>query len=526
FGNRNLLYICKKIVTSIVVCERVDFAGGIKTKNKPEVAFDTSDYFNELQRDKFEKRCNFYLSSCQTKRAAGSDSSNYSTPNTSFSGAGEDADTTPFKLRERAEFESILESEECNNSKEEEEEETEEKVNLDGHIFSDSDEHSQSDDDHFYSIDTKYITLRNSAQKPVSPSTSNSKSQSKSQSPHSSSPELNNKIIQGQLNEQVDVYLMRKRAQERAKLKSDEELGLHSAIVIRRAERRASSGDEYEDVFNSPPEIKRQSFDFDCAPLAKCETLEEEEDDDSEPKRALIKADLKLSLGSDSSSSNDELSSSSLIESFNALNVDNSPRVKRSAINRKRVLNEEKKMVKQNQDRLRRMAQQLQRKLDELRHKKDEFSGSVTELEKRINALDLHSLCYESVKKTLEAKLLNFIHCKNILLRIENELIIQSEALAIEDRLSECQLKLKETIDLPEEKKSGQIRQREKWLMERLVDFIEEKDRLVDQLEKLKVMESEEDKFVVDMLSKETGQDFISSSNHLFEQFKSFNDII
>ena len=451
-----------------------------------------------------------------------SGSSSFSSPNTSFSSRCEEVDATP-KLRERAEFESILETEECNNSKEEEE--PDDKANLD-EVFSDSEEsQSDEDDDQFYSIDAKYVTLRNNAQKSITPSTSKSKSQSPFSA--SSSSELNNRIIESQLSEQVDVYLMRKRAQEKAKLKSDEELGLKTPIGIkRRPQRQGSSDAEEDEVFDSPLETKRQSYHFDCAPLAKCETLEDDNDDLDELQRTFIKGDKKLSSRSSSCSSNDEFSSSSIIESFNALNVNNSPKLKRSVINRKRFINEEKKMVKQNQDRRLRMSQELQRKLDELRNKKDEFSKSVGELEKRVSDLEKSSMCYESVKKTLECRIYNLIHCKNMLSRIENELIIQSEALAIEDQLSECQLKLKETIDLPEELKTVKIREREKWLMERLVDCIEEKDRLVDQLEKLKIMETEEDKFVIDVLSNETNQDFFSTSNDLFKQFMSFNDII
>lgn len=417
------------------------------------------------------------------------------------------------RLRERAEFESILESEECNNSKEDEE--PDDKANLD-EVFSDSDEtQSDEDDEQFYSIETKYVTLRNKALKS---NTSHSTSASKSQSPFSASSgsELNNRIIENQLSEQVDVYLMRKRAQEKAKLKSDEELGLDSRARIKRPD---SSDGEHDEVFDLPLETKRQSCHFDCAPLAKCETLEDDNDDLDE-----LKGRAKLS--SASCSSNDEFSSSSIVEAFNALNINNSPKLKRSVFSRKRVINEEKKMVKQNQDRRLRISQELQRKLDELRNKKDELSKSVAELEKRVSDLDKSSLCYESVKKTLECRIYNLIHCKNMLSRIENELIIQSEALAIEDQLSECQLKLKETIDLPEEIKDDEIRQREKQLMERLVECIEEKDKLVDQLERLKMMESEEDKFVIRVLTNETNQDFFSISNDLFKQFMSFNDII
>ncbi|CAF0965283.1 unnamed protein product [Brachionus calyciflorus] len=490
------------------------------------------DYLTDLQRENFQKRSEFYSNTYNKPNySTNTETSNYSTPNTSFTSPSNP--TTPniddHNLKERAEFESILETDEFN--KDEDDVINEEDIDL-NNVFSDSDEEEEIDesDEEFFSLDTKYITLRNN-QRVESPIDSKSKSRSPfSQS--SSNSDINNKIIDKQLDNLVDVYLIRKRAQEKAKLKSDEELGINSKISIKKVKLTDFDEEDFDEVHKeNSVEIKRTSLNYQSAPLAKCETLEE--DDDSfilleQPKKKLIKPNLKLSSSSNESFSDDDLSSSSLIDSFNALNVENSPRLnsKKSPFYKKRVSNEERKLEKQKQDKRLRMSQELQRKHDELTQKIDEFTITGANLENRINNLDKKSFGYELVKKSLESKLYDVRHKKNVLIRIENELVIQSQALAIEDKLSECRGKLKETIDLPEELKTNRIKETEKCLMEKLVDLIEAKNNLVEQLEILKLMESEEDKHVLDILAKETNQDFKSSSNDLLDEFKSFNDII
>jgi hypothetical protein len=60
--------------------------------------------------------------------------------------------------------------------------------------------------------------------------------------------------------------------------------------------------------------------------------------------------------------------------------------------------------------------------------------------------------------------------------------------LAIEDMLAESQQKLRETLNIPEAEKNFEVMENEKKIMVKIVELVEEKNLLVDQLESLRVM--------------------------------------
>ena len=138
--------------------------------------------------------------------------------------------------------------------------------------------------------------------------------------------------------------------------------------------------------------------------------------------------------------------------SFNALNITNSPRLTKNSrmakLNLKRQQNEEKRLEKQRHDKRLRMSQEIQRKLNEIHAKTNELEREGNHLEILIGN-DTSSPRGLERKLKLEQELYNIIHQRNLLTRCENELNIQSRALAIEDKLSECKQKLRETINLP-----------------------------------------------------------------------------
>lgn len=175
-------------------------------------------------------------------------------------------------------------------------------------------------------------------------------------------------------------------------------------------------------------------------------------------------------------------------QSFNALNVANSPRLSRNSrrakLNYKRQQNEEKRIEKQRRDQRLRTSQELARKLDEI-------GARTLELEKEGNQLEVLISIYDNKKakkEKLEQELYNVIHQRNLLTRCENKLNIQSRALAIEDKLSECQQRLRETMNVPEVEKTIEQIESEKKNMERIVEYIEEKNQLVEQLESLRIL--------------------------------------
>ena len=139
--------------------------------------------------------------------------------------------------------------------------------------------------------------------------------------------------------------------------------------------------------------------------------------------------------------------------SLNALNVTNSLRLSRNSctakLNIKQLENEEKRLERQRQNKRLRMSQEIQRKLDEIETKSSELEQAGVDLERIICSIDSNDCSKSENKQKLEQELYNIIHQRNLLTRFEHELNIQTRALAIEDKLSECKQKLRETINLP-----------------------------------------------------------------------------
>jgi hypothetical protein len=144
----------------------------------------------------------------------------------------------------------------------------------------------------------------------------------------------------------------------------------------------------------------------------------------------LLKSTISLSASekSNANASKSSLSNAvnNITNSFNALNVTNSPRLARNSrmakLNSKRQLNEEKRLDKQRQEKRLRMSQDIQRKLDEIETKLTELNQDGMHLEKIIGQVADNRF---ETKEKLERELYNIINEKNILTRIENELNIQ-----------------------------------------------------------------------------------------------------
>jgi len=96
--------------------------------------------------------------------------------------------------------------------------------------------------------------------------------------------------------------------------------------------------------------------------------------------------------------------------------------------------------------------------------------------------------------------------------------------LAIEDKLSESKQKLRETINLPECEKSSFVMECEKQIMEKIVEYVEEKNQLVEQLESLRVLEREEDSEITKIFS---GKIFnFDRETDMLNKFEIYQDII
>lgn len=138
--------------------------------------------------------------------------------------------------------------------------------------------------------------------------------------------------------------------------------------------------------------------------------------------------------------------------SFNALNIAHSPRLsqnsRRAKLNHKRQQNEEKRVEKQRKDQRLRTTQDLQRKLDELHTRSIELEQEGNRLEVIISNCDVkHKNSEKKIK--LEQELYNIIHQRNLLARCDSKLNIQMRAINIENKLSECQQCLRDTMNIP-----------------------------------------------------------------------------
>jgi hypothetical protein len=107
--------------------------------------------------------------------------------------------------------------------------------------------------------------------------------------------------------------------------------------------------------------------------------------------------------------------------SFNAFNVNNSPRLTRNSRSVIKHQIEEKRLERQRQEKRFRMSIEINRKVSELDTRRLVLECEGVTLEKLICSLDDDS----EEKEKLEQKLYSLIHQKNLLTRVEDELNIQ-----------------------------------------------------------------------------------------------------
>jgi hypothetical protein len=293
-----------------------------------------------------------------------------------------------------------------------------------------------------------------------------------------------NEIANGEHKVILDIFLMRQRAQEKAKLKSDEELGVQMNIptsVIKkklaqtgrqtptipletRSKKQADSEPEFpssnstEKLSDSAEKVVKNKAAEVCvaAPLAKSETFENLDDEsqverkqakknlitkrnedkflderylsfEKNPpivtnmnKKRLIKPCIQLSTSSSESESN--ASSDDLGRSFNALNL------RQEVMNGggKRTEQEERNLERQSRTKRLRVAQEIQRNLAEIENKMEELTRDGASLERAISRFG-EAKYPEQIhhKERMEQELYRLIHEKNLLTRAENDLHIK-----------------------------------------------------------------------------------------------------
>ncbi|XP_048215372.1 F-actin-monooxygenase MICAL2 isoform X2 [Perognathus longimembris pacificus] len=164
---------------------------------------------------------------------------------------------------------------------------------------------------------------------------------------------------------------------------------------------------------------------------------------------------------------------------------------KKTLQRRKKVERATRQLVKQEELKRLHKAQAIQRQLEEVeeRQRASEIQGVRLEKALRGEAADSGTqdeaqLLQEWFKLVLE---------KNKLMRYESELLIMAQELELEDHQSRLEQKLREKMLKEESQKDEKDKNEEQEIFNKMMQVIEQRDRLVDSLEEQRIKEKAED---------------------------------
>lgn len=137
--------------------------------------------------------------------------------------------------------------------------------------------------------------------------------------------------------------------------------------------------------------------------------------------------------------------------------------------------------------------------IEQIERQLKEIESSVAQLEKEGVQLEKRLRCCEEegegdvLMDPLMVDWFHLIQRKQMFIRKESELVYIARTQELEQQQPGVEGELRRLLEKPDDLKSGEERQRERRLMQRLVDIVDGRNAIVDGLDKDRLREVEED---------------------------------
>lgn len=151
--------------------------------------------------------------------------------------------------------------------------------------------------------------------------------------------------------------------------------------------------------------------------------------------------------------------------------------------------------VQRQQERKRqRTAQELQRRLEEIEVSLRSLEHRGVLVERALRGEEDEDEDLQAEEKDLTQVLFRLMRQKNKLSREEQELLIRVKDLELEDQQSKLQQEMRERMAIDDSQKSPRDIEKEREILSEMLEIVEKRDRLVAQMDQLRIREETEEK--------------------------------